>query len=123
MSSRPSGQGATNRVDEHLRALSHRYRRFVLAYLRSSETPVALADLTDALVRWETEQPPTAVPTARSRIDAALYHAHLPHLADARLATFDSDANLVSRGPDADAVAPFLERLPGDLPSESGEDD
>lgn len=99
-------------MDEYFGVLSHRYRRYVVRHLQRSTKPVALADLTDALVRWETEQSPTTVPETRERIYAELYHTHLPKLAQICLLTFDPDANLVSRGRDADAVDSLLECAP-----------
>lgn len=78
------------------RDLQDRRRRYVLRCLRTSETPMALADLADELVRWETDASPSAVQDARERLYASLYHCHLPELANKGLIEFDTDQNLVS---------------------------
>lgn len=94
------------------RALWDRRRRAVLHCLKTSETPMALADLADELVRSEADVSPSAVQDVRKRVYTTLYHRHLPKLASEGLIDFDTDQNLVSLGEDADG---FL--LSGDRPS------
>ena len=75
--------------------LTNRRRRYVLHSLKTSKTPMALADLTDELVRRETDRSPTAVQETRKQVYVQLYHRHLPKLADADLISFDTDRKLI----------------------------
>jgi hypothetical protein len=70
-------------------ALADRRRRYVLSCLKTSRTPIALSDVADTIVRWETDTEPTEVQEKREQIYASLYHWHLPKLADANLVSFD----------------------------------
>ena len=63
---------------------------------------MALADLTDDLVRREADASPTAVQDERERIYVSLYHHHLPELATADLVSFDIDRRLVGLCADGD---------------------
>lgn len=96
---------------------TNRRRRYVLHCLETSETPMAVADLTDELVRWETGRSPTAVQDVREKIYTKLYHCHLPKLAGADLVSFDIDQKLVSLREDTeelplDVVRPNLDSHP-----------
>lgn len=82
--------------------LADRHRRYVLHCLATSETPMALADLADELVRWETDTLPTAVQEQRERVYVSLYHCHLPKLASSGLVSFDINRKLVDLREDAD---------------------
>ena len=50
---------------------------------------MALADLTDELVREEFGASPASVQDERERMYVSLYHCHLPKLAEAGLVDFD----------------------------------
>lgn len=124
----PEGQAskaATNRTAESpfsdavRSVLANRGRRYVLRCLRTSETPMALADLADELVRRETDASPTAVQDERERIYTLLYHYHLPKLAESCPVSFDADRKLVDLREDAaerplDAVRTSAEDRPRD---------
>lgn len=97
--------------DDVSRVLENRHRRYVLYCLKTSETPMALADLADDLVRWETDASPAAVQDVREKVYLSLYHCHLPKLANVGLVDFDADRNLVDLREDADGVP-----LGGDRP-------
>lgn len=98
-----------NRVYE---ALADRRRRYVLHCLNTSRTPMALADLADAIVRWETDTAPTEVQTERERIYTSLYHWHLPKLADTNLVSFNVTTKRVSLREDtADFPLQFIEQV------------
>lgn len=79
---------------------------------------MALADLTDEIVRLETGAAPTVVPEIREQVYTHLYHRHLPKLAEADLTTFDMNNSLVRLGPDADKVQPYLEKTVSEWPPE-----
>lgn len=76
-------------TDDLFDVLSNPRRRYILSHLQASKTPMALADLTDAVVRWETGEEPTAVQAVREQVYISLYHWHLPKLADAGLISFN----------------------------------
>lgn len=88
------------------RVLRNRRRRYVLYRLKTSKTPMALADLADELVRWETDTSPSAVQDMRERVYTSLYHCHLPELANKGLIDFDTDRNLVYFCEDVDDLLP-----------------
>lgn len=75
-------------LDETFDMLTHSYRRYVLYYLRSHSEVVDI-DTLSAILANELEGPST---TGRRKtpkhIKVALYHIHLPKLADAGLITF-----------------------------------
>jgi DNA-binding transcriptional ArsR family regulator len=81
-------------TDDLFDVLSNPRRRYILSHLQASKTPMALADLTDAVVRWETGEEPTAVQAVREQVYISLYHWHLPKLADAGLISFNRDRKL-----------------------------
>lgn len=97
-------------LDELLGLLAARRRQLVLYCLETSETPMAVADLADDLIRLTTDASPPTVQDERERVYLSLYHRHLPKLADAGLVSFDSDRNLVGLCGDAE-----------DLPSSTDE--
>ena len=78
-------------ADDVMKALADRQRRQTLRVLRDADGVVSLADLADEVTRREQAGEGDA-PTDRKRIKLALYHVHLPKLADAGLDTImDSD--------------------------------
>lgn len=81
--------------DELFSVLANRRRRYVLHCLKTSKTPMAVADVADALVHWETDASPPAVQDTQERVYISLYHCHLPKLAEADLISFDIDQKLV----------------------------
>lgn len=100
-----------DRVSELLDVLTKRRRRYAIYCLHTFETPMAVADITDEIVRIEMDTEPTAVPEIRQQVYTVLYHKHLPKLAEADIITFDREENLVDFGPDADGLKPYMEQL------------
>lgn len=101
---RPEGQPSSTTIDAkgdsvvrngEYQILRNRRRRYTLYCLKTSETPMAVADLADEIVRWETDASPPAVQDVREQVYISLYHCHLPKLAEADLVSFDSDRKLV----------------------------
>lgn len=107
-------EAATNqdheRISELFSVLADQRRRYAIHCLSQSETPMALADLTDEIVRLEMGTDPTMVPEVRDQIYTQLSHRHLPKLAEANLVNFDKDENLVSLGDAAADAQPYLEQ-------------
>ena len=79
--------------DALLDALSHRYRRFVVAALEDSGQPLALADLAADVAARDTAESPTIERIRTIKIE--LYHVHVPKLAETGLVAFDRDRNVV----------------------------
>ena len=97
-------------VNGYFQALSHKHRRYVLQCLQKYENPMAVADLADEIVRWESESESVAEPSTRDRIYLNLYHRHLPKLAETNLIRFNSNEKVASLS-DADDVRPLLDRI------------
>lgn len=96
-------------VSQLLKSLSNQRRRYALYCLYRYETPMALADLADEIVRMETDAPPSAVPETREQVYTHLYHCHLPKLAEVGMVSFDLNENLVSLGDPADEVKQYVQ--------------
>ena len=78
--------------------LAHPYRRYVIAYLHQQRRPIALDDLIAKVAAWDQGTAVSEVDTGvREQIGLALYHTHLPKLADADLLEY-------RRRPDGDEV-------------------
>jgi hypothetical protein len=76
--------------DNLFRAVADSDRRRLLAVL-SNESQMALDDLTDVLVGWESTVDGPAGPDEWARVKIELVHVHLPLLAEAGLVTHDDD--------------------------------
>lgn len=98
-------------VSQLFNVLSNQRRRYALYCLYRYETPMALADLTDEIVRLETDAPPTAVPEIREQVYTHLYHRHLPKMAEVELVSFNMNENLANLGDAADEVKPYLQEI------------
>lgn len=88
--------------------LANRHRRNVLRYLKRSETPVTLTDLTDELIPTKTESSPTVIQKERERLQLSLYHCHLPKLEASNLIFFDANEKLIH-------VSEYADELPLDV--------
>lgn len=93
------------RIDDVLRALADRQRRFVLGYLLGEDPdPVPVSDLIDHVVNVVDEPPGT--------VRARIHHSHLPRLEDAGMIERDPGAGTLSfRGPEL--TRDLLETLAG----------
>ncbi|ESP88813.1 DUF7344 domain-containing protein [Candidatus Halobonum tyrrellensis] len=102
---------AVLRLDTVYDALANPTRRAV-CYLLSERDRWPLSDLAARVAAIEEGVAPSAVDaTARDRASAALYHVHLPRLADRGVVTFDAEADAVSAGPAADRVLAALDAM------------
>lgn len=97
---RPEGQPSNGTGDSGgsagpCDALRNRRRRYILYRLKTATTPMAVADIADDIVRWETDASPPEVQDMRKRVYVSLYHRDLPKLDAADLLSFDEERNLV----------------------------
>ena len=82
---------------ERFELLAHDRRRELLQLLPEVDTPVDLDDLARELVAREQGVPISEIEGERvRRCRIALYHHHLPKLADAGVVTFDADHRTVA---------------------------
>lgn len=92
-------------LDTTFNVLGHSYRRCILLAL-SAHTPRTEDEFTAATLSAD-----NAGETERKRLNIALFHSHLPKLADAGYIEWDSETGMIRRGPNFETVAPFLELL------------
>jgi len=84
-------------------------RRYVLCYLDEQETPVSFGRLATRVAAWHTDSDPDAVDDATlTEMRTALYHVHLPKLAEAGYIEWDADTHTIRRGPNFDEIVPLL---------------
>lgn len=95
-------KNANDALDESLAILSHPYRRRILTRLRHHNprkeaefSANELADDADEIDRSELK----------------IHHKHLPKLADAGFIDWDRDADIITRGPRFDEIAPLVELM------------
>jgi len=93
-------------------ALSVADRRFVLAVLADREGPVHLSSVADALAARKHDGSGSVSDSAVRSATTALYHVHVPKLADAGLVVHDPEAETVSLAADPETVEKAV-----DLPS------
>ncbi|MEF8790812.1 MAG: hypothetical protein V5A61_11865 [Haloarculaceae archaeon] len=97
-------------LDDVLRAISTRERRFALYYLRERESSSVerLADVVGTWLAVEDGTAPVGVED-RDRLFRALRGTHLPELSELGLVEYDPDAGTVSLVPPCGVVDPLLE--------------
>lgn len=84
-------------------------RRYGLDYLDEQETPVSFDRLATRVATWHTDSDPEAVDDATlTEMRTALYHVHLPKLAEAGYIEWNKDTHTIRRGPNFDEIAPLL---------------
>jgi DNA-binding transcriptional ArsR family regulator len=97
-------------LDEVLRAISDRERRFTLYYLRERESTTVerLADVVGTWLAVEDGTAPADV-EERDRLLRALRGTHLPELSAVGLLEYDREAETVTLVPPCGVVDPLLE--------------
>ena len=97
-------------LDEVLRAISDRERRFTLYYLRERESTTVerLADVVGTWLAVEDGTAPADV-EERDRLLRALRGTHLPDLSAVGLLEYDREAGTVTLVPPCGVVDPLLE--------------
>lgn len=87
--------GGTKDTSRLFGALSQRYRRIVLYYLREHET-ATLDGLADLVTGWVEAGPGPDEPVDHDGVLAELHHVHLPMLDEAQLIEYDADDGTVA---------------------------
>ncbi|WP_293033619.1 hypothetical protein [Natronococcus sp.] len=86
----PPGHDASDAVDGVYEVLSHRTRRRLLRVLRTrSETTL------EAVTAELAERGDDVRPSERTRLEVALYHWHLPKMADLGVIEYDSESGRI----------------------------
>lgn len=84
--------------------LSHRHRRYALAYLLEREEPVAVETVISHVVdRIDSSE------ETYDRVALRFHHGHLPKLANAGLIEYDRDERIVTPTDSTAAAGPHLE--------------
>lgn len=87
---------ADSGVEDAFHLLGHRYRRYVVRTLDDHRSELALADLADEVACREHDEPISDIPSeAVSQVYMALYHTHVPKLADGDAVFYDQGADVV----------------------------
>lgn len=103
---------STEAVPNPFRILAEPVRRDVLYYLDEQEMPVSLNRLATRVAAWHTDGDSDAVDDATlTEMRTALYHVHLPKLAEAGHLAWDADTHTVRRGPNDDESARLLQLM------------
>jgi hypothetical protein len=76
--------------------LAHSHRRYVLYHLTSNSGAVGIRTLATGIVEWNMRHSGGNRAISTNAVESALYHHHLPKLADAGFVTFDRDAASVA---------------------------
>lgn len=93
-------------VDGLFDVLSHSRRRFVVAYLDQRSAPTAVADLAADLARWERDRPePRGSDDGVAPRYLALYHVHLPRMAEAGMVEYDRESETLTLADEYDGIA------------------
>ncbi|ELZ23671.1 hypothetical protein C475_15408 [Halosimplex carlsbadense 2-9-1] len=96
-------------VDLVYAALAVADRRFVLALLTDRERPVHLSSVADALAARKHDGPGSAPESLVRSTITALYHVHVPKLADAGIVVYDPESETVSLAADPEVVEKAVE--------------
>ena len=81
------------------RALANEHRRRILQYVVNADEPVTVEGVAIQLTEWEDEL--TILGNAdvkNEEVEAALYHVHLPEMAEAGLLEYDPSSEEIEHG-------------------------
>lgn len=91
--------------------LSRSHRRAIVESLTGQDTPLALADAAEEVVRRVHEKPSTEIPDAEIEEESILlYHLHIPKLAETGTVDWDKDRNTVCLTEEGERLASVIER-------------
>lgn len=82
-------------LTETFELLASPYRRYVLYYLTSEVDRVDIETLAGALTAWDRGQAAPGLSDSEVAVETALYHTHLPKLAEAGIVRFDRDSGVI----------------------------
>lgn len=85
--------------------LSHRHRRYALAYLLEQDRPVTV----ESIVSHVVDRTDSTGEGASNRITLRFHHGHFPKLVDAGLIKYDEERRIVAPTDATAALAPHLE--------------
>lgn len=97
----------TTRLNETFELLTHPHRRYVMYHLASESEGVGIETLATAIADWNQDHPESGRATDFKSIKTALYHTHLPKLADAGYITVDPAMDSIALAT-PDELDPFL---------------
>lgn len=80
----------TSRLNETFDLLTHPHRRYVLYHLRTNARDVGIETLAAAIADWNEAHSGMEPASRIDKIKTALYHTHLPKLAEAGFITVDT---------------------------------
>lgn len=108
MTTTRTGNPPEEELDSLFSALSSYRRRLALYALRWGPTPATLAEVAESVTERERGVPGHEVPDERLEVYTSLYHAHVPKLVEADLATYEQADDIVSVGPELTGFEPFI---------------
>lgn len=88
--------------------LADRRRRYVLARLQESVSPMHLGDLAEAMAAWERDRDDVEEPADPETIHQSLYHVHVAKMAEAGLVDYDGMCDKVALAERGHALAAHL---------------
>ncbi|ADB63594.1 hypothetical protein Htur_4832 (plasmid) [Haloterrigena turkmenica DSM 5511] len=84
-------------VDRLFEILEHRYRRYIIQRLRTTDQPVTEEQLAMEIAAREREVPvQTITLQTADYIRTVLHHTHLPKMVDESIITYDTDTGKIS---------------------------
>lgn len=102
-------------LNEVFTALQHSRRRYVLDSLATREREQTLTELATGVVAWEQDKPRESVTEAeRERCRTALYHSHVPKLAELGVLDYETGDDIVVRATDTEQLRAVLDSVSGE---------
>ena len=108
-----SSSDVDGRTDDLFDVLSDPRRRFVIACLEAHSEPMAVADVAAELTSWECDTPKDRLSDgAVEPRYLALYHVHVPKMADVGMLEWNRDRNTITLADGRSAVPSDLSLPP-----------
>lgn len=98
----PTPQASNDALDTVFDALSHPYRRRILTRLNDHNPRDEASFSTDSVADEVDDD---------ERVAIDVHHRHLPKLAESGFIEWDREANVVTRGPRFDEIAPLIDLM------------
>ncbi|WP_436910634.1 DUF7344 domain-containing protein [Halosimplex marinum] len=110
MESQPTA--ASDPVTDAFGLLDHRYRRYVVETLERHDCELTLADLADEVARREHDRPVSEIDSETvSELYLALYHTHVPKLAEGDAVRYDQESDTVEPRERVETLAQVLDAV------------